>query len=402
LLKAGAEIDMRDEFGPPVCWAARGGHAGIVSKLVASDLAFLAEMNRVGQRALGLAAMRGHAETVRTLVKAGAKVDAPSYLTEHDKCWDFTPLMHAARAGHAGVVEILIEAKANVHTKLENHSGQYDIREGMNALMIAAEYGRADVVRLLIKAGCNVNEMRKDEATGPLWLASMRGYDADTVKTLLDAGARRNYLDNKPGRIPLLAYAASYAPAKVMEALLQDGERADWRDSRGYSSLAHMASYSQRAENVAILVRHGADIESTDDRGNTPLMNAAGRGAGPMVQALLDAGAKVNESNRQMYQSGSSHYKNYYYGFTPLMCAVSDGHTAIARTLLRAGANVNALGGDGSTALILAVRGKHLNSVRLLLEAGADCKPKCFDETAYSIASKNGSHEIAVLLQKYM
>jgi ankyrin repeat protein len=76
-----------------------------------------------------------------------------------------------------------------------------------------------------------------------------------------------------------------------------------------------------------------------------------------MVRSLLSApGADVNARNDR--------------GSTPLLEAARYGHNDIARTLIAAGANVNAKDNDGKTALMLAVQGNHEEVVRVLKQAG--------------------------------
>jgi uncharacterized protein len=60
---------------------------------------------------------------------------------------------------------------------------------------------------------------------------------------------------------------------------------------------------------------------------NTLLIQAAKRGDLPVVQALLAKGANVDSCDRQ--------------GTTPLMFAAANGTTEILRTLLQSGANAN-------------------------------------------------------------
>jgi serine/threonine-protein phosphatase 6 regulatory ankyrin repeat subunit B len=95
------------------------------------------------------------------------------------------------------------------------------------------------------------------------------------------------------------------------------------------------------------------------------LITAAGRGDLPSVNALLKAGADVNDAKNTV--SGST---------TALMEASSKGHLEVVQSLLAAKADVNATRGhnstDGDTALALATRNGHLDVVQALLAAKAD------------------------------
>jgi tetratricopeptide (TPR) repeat protein len=91
-------------------------------------------------------------------------------------------------------------------------------------------------------------------------------------------------------------------------------------------------------------------------------MVAAWAGHTHTVQALLDAGAKVNARDEN--------------GLTPLMSAAGEGHTATVQALLDGAAEVDARGKDGGTALMLAAENGHTAIVELLKEAGAAALPR--------------------------
>ena len=105
------------------------------------------------------------------------------------------------------------------------------------------------------------------------------------------------------------------------------------------------------------------------------LMRAAADGDTAAVQALLDKGVDVNETNTTD-------------GSTALMMAALAGHTETAQVLLDAGADVNAeVAGrtdseDGyTTALMMAAGEGHTSTVQALVDAGADVNAKVVGRT---------------------
>jgi ankyrin repeat protein len=98
---------------------------------------------------------------------------------------------------------------------------------------------------------------------------------------------------------------------------------------------------------------------------SSDLPGAAGRGDLPAVNALLQAGADVNDARNTV--SGPT---------TALMEASSNGHLEVVQALLAAKADVNATRGrnsnDGDTALTLALLNSHMNVLQALLAAKAD------------------------------
>src|SRR6187551_3106644 len=87
------------------------------------------------------------------------------------------------------------------------------------------------------------------------------------------------------------------------------------------------------------------------------LFRATIEGNSDMVKSLVSSpGADVNATNER--------------GSTPLLEAARYGHDDICRVLIAAGANIKAKDNDGKTALMLAVQNNHDDVVRILKEAG--------------------------------
>jgi ankyrin repeat protein len=87
------------------------------------------------------------------------------------------------------------------------------------------------------------------------------------------------------------------------------------------------------------------------------LFRAIREGNTSMVKSLLSSpGADVNARDER--------------GSTPLLEAARYGHDDICRVLIASGADLKAKDKDGKTALVLAVQGNHNDVVRLLKQAG--------------------------------
>ena len=112
-------------------------------------------------------------------------------------------------------------------------------------------------------------------------------------------------------------------------------------------------------QDVVHILDHGADINLPSKlcSGYTALIMAVGCGAEKIASLLLKRGAEVDSRNS--------------YGQTPLMRAAIKG-TEVVRLLIDAGAQINLMDADGQTALFCAIKYPHLENVQLLLERGID------------------------------
>lgn len=108
---------------------------------------------------------------------------------------------------------------------------------------------------------------------------------------------------------------------------------------------------------VELLLTNGADVDLTNERGETPLHRAVNTGNTGIVEMLLEAGAQVNAKTNTK--------------ITPLHVAAYKGIRGIVEMLLEAGAEVNAVATKGRTPLYYAEKKGHTEIVKLLLAKGA-------------------------------
>jgi ankyrin repeat protein len=118
------------------------------------------------------------------------------------------------------------------------------------------------------------------------------------------------------------------------------------------------AARMRQTEAILALIKKGADVNTPDPSGATPLQWAAHWNESEVVDHLLRAGARVNDAND--------------YGATALWLSATNGSAAIVQRLLAAGANPNLALGTGETPLMAAVRSGDVPCVQALLAAHAD------------------------------
>jgi ankyrin repeat protein len=237
------------------------------NRLAALKGADLTVRDRRGNTPLLYAAAYGSLDAVRTLLAAGADVNARNG-------FDATPLIWAA--SNPEKARFLVEHGADVHAKT---------KQGRTALMIAAACdGCSDLVKLLIAKGADA-KMRDTGGTTALQLAAENG-DIESVRALLAAGADAKGATGI-GLTPLYG-AALNCDVEAARLLLEKGEV-------GLTPLILSSMYC-RPEMIDTLIEAGADVNAKDTRGMTPLMMAVASETqdAAVVRRLVHAGADVN------------------------------------------------------------------------------------------------------------
>jgi uncharacterized protein len=267
------------------------------------------------------AAMAGRADTVRTLLRDGADVNA----AQGD---GMTALHWAAMQGHTEMADMLLYAGANA--RATTRLGAY------MPLHLASQKGAPAIVEALVDAGAPANAATTTGAT-PLMLAAASG-SAETVTALLDRGAEIDAVDTANG-VSALMFAAAQNRIDAVRALLARG--ADWRITAKVTDLGALA----REPELNIETR-GLTPAETPPAGDIPGVTRAFR----FVELIDKQG-----------------------GLAALHLAARQGHVASARALLDAGADVNqASPADGMTALLIACINGHFDLAYDLLARGAD------------------------------
>jgi ankyrin repeat protein len=326
---------------PSLFFAADYGCKDIAELLIAMG-ASVNMVDDTGRTPLHLAADRGHLDVVELLIANGAEIDSRS----EDDC---SPLYEAARSEHREVAQILLDNGAVMEPD------------------ISVMLGDVELVKHYLSLGIDANsKLTKGLSKGDSWLHTAIGYkykNRNLVELLLNHGARVN---EKTGTF-------KFSPLHRV------------------AIVGHKSTFVTCRDIGKILIAHGADINTEDKHGNTPLHWAARLGHQDIVELLIECGANVNALNqaeasslfdaierqhRQIVEYLLSHNAEVNLtdksGCTPLFLAFRKlGDDEIIRLIVAHGADINVQDYQGFSLLHKAVIQKNKEMVQLLLDRGA-------------------------------
>lgn len=292
--------------------------------------------------ALHYAARYGDLDTVKLLIKRGAKVN----LSDHGSICDGirriktflprpyyfssgTPLHEAAEHNHTDICAYLLEHGARVNAI--DHRNR-------TPLFYAAFDGNLDIVKLLLAHNASAT-VQNDNKETTIYRAmegnmhSVLGGKTPTlplIQMLHEAGADIDQADEW-GRTPLML-SLERGLTDIAEYLVEEGANIFAGSESGFS-LLHLAAKSEanQVEFVKFLIEQGLDINQQDsDNHATPLHYAAFTGNIELVEELLAHNARVDLVTKTLHE-------------TPLFKSLSSGHKntyAITRALVEAGSDI--------------------------------------------------------------
>ena len=355
LLKQGADVGAAHGDGMTALhWAAERGDADLAEMLVYAG-ANVAAVTRIGQYTpLHLASKAASVPVAQVLLKAGASVSAQTRPS------GVTALHLAAASGSAALIELLVEHGADVNAK--------EAERGQTPLIFAAAQNRAEVIRALLAAGADPGITSK--TIDVVHESQMDRAGAALQRKILEASVPKGQQPTASQvQAAIEAARKLYATGKVPPP--EPGAGRGGRGGRGDDPDAANAANGFNPEEINPPV--------TTKGGMTALLHAARQGHLEAAHALLDGGAKINQSS-----VGE--------GATPLLISIVNGEFDLAMFLVSKGADPNVPeASNGVTPLWAAVntqwqprtrypqpqemeqqKATYLDVMTALLDAGAD------------------------------
>ena len=199
-------------------------------------------------------------QKVEELIKKGVDVN---FIYKDDG----TPLMIAVATSNKRVTKQLIKAGANINQNIDNNT----IIEDLNPLFLAVLNNDLEMVKLLIERGANVNIKTQHGET--ILPAAMFDADLEIVKLLINEGVDVNNF-SKMGMTPLLFVTSVPESKRVIEVtklLIEAGAKVNIKDKKlGMTPLMY-ASKIGNENIVKILLKSGANLSQTNNKGETAL-----------------------------------------------------------------------------------------------------------------------------------
>ena len=333
LLDAGADPNAALPSGEtPLMTASRTGSADAVRQLLTYGADANATESSHGQTALMWAVAQRHPAIVRMLLEHGANIDDRSHVyqkvisssgnADPSGVYEiaqggYTPLLFAARQGDLESARLLVAAGADVDDAAPM---------GTSTLVVAALSGHGALAAFLLESGADPNAA--DAGYTAVHAAVLRG-DPGLVTALMAHGAdpnaplmrgtpaRRVSTDwtighNLIGATPFWL-AARFREPEIMRVLAEngadpliskDGATAVMAALQGGTTRGRFGVSADRSEEarltiaaVELALDAGADVNGTNERGDTALHIAATRRLDDVITLLAERGATLDVRN---------------------------------------------------------------------------------------------------------
>jgi len=389
LLAEKVPADAQNRYGvTPLILAAENGNIEIVNALLAAG----ANVNHAlpeGETVLMTAARTGNVPVLQALLRRDARVEA------RDGFYGETALIWAVASDHPDAVRTLLDAGADINARSASESfarrnaGLTRLSLGeWTPLMYAAREGSMKAASVLLDRGAAIDAADPDGATA-LVLAIIN-YHYDFAALLLDHKADPNLADTT-GMAALFAavdmnsmpwmFGRPELPAASKVSALQLIE----------SLLKHGANPNATLTAVQIQRAH-TDGDTAVALGATPFLRAAKAADVPVMKLLLANGADPNvrlkNGNSALMLAAGLGYRDGNMAVPTKDRGTPQEAIAAIQLCLDRGADINAPGANGDTALHVAVTGRgDLDIIRYLAEHGASLDAKnARGETALTAA----------------
>ncbi len=354
LVKNGADVNVITDYGVNPLMAAeveykyarQPGYYNDTEAHIRAVETIMGLVQRDVDRSLLDAAAEGDVSKIKAAFEKGA------FINTRNK-YGYTPLHIAASKNRVAAVRLLLKKGAETDPLQVNKISPLHLAVKMS--------GNIQVCEALIKAGAKLNTCDKGFST--LLTDTLLKEKHALLQYLMGQGADPDF-SGEYGLTPLMS-AALVNDMEALDILLKAHASPDKRDPSGRTAI-FFAAESSSLDALKYLIAYGADINSVieDEKGtdhrSTLLMHAARWGGGPyekksaLLRWLVEEGADVNRSNGR--------------GKTALIQSAARGDDKMVSLLLELGADKTLKDNEGMTAMDHAEEAGHKETTALLEE----------------------------------
>ena len=223
---------------------------------------------------------------VASFIKQGVDVNKHE---ENFMGWDdITPLMVAVNSGHMKIVQLLINAGANVNEGVD--------RGRSSALDLVFASRDSDMASLLIKHGADSNKLCGSVFTTLEKCVIESFHDSkaylEEIQFLLKAGADVNGR-GIGGDTPLMSASCLHNGTALVDVFISAGADVNATDGDGKSALMYACNAYDNIDQLLSLLKAGADVNIKNRKGKTALA---------IAKSLSDADVKYRGSSKLKHQ----------------------------------------------------------------------------------------------------
>jgi ankyrin repeat protein len=379
-------------------YSTQQGNVEILNMLVQAK-ANVNTKNKYGNTPLILAAVQGNVEIIDLLIKAGADINAKDKFNQTalikalakgkyvvaKKLLEYKANVNIVTInGSTALIFAISKMPSNKITdeiideliEKSNRETLYSRRHRINnAMYYAISYNNLPAVKKILKkkflVNCLLFRCNNSDKLGNALHLSIYCKHSDTktkleiIKELLDAGINTNLKDGnrrtalEAAKLKASSCQEDYEP--IVEVLQEKFEL-----NRLYEAIDKKKSLNETEVTKLI-------SKLTPSSHDTALIYSAEQDNIEILNKLIAAGANINTQNKN--------------GITPLMEAAKQGNIEIINRLIAAGADINAKDNFNQTALIIAIFNRQYYTAKKLLEYNPDVH----------VVTKNGNTALTLI-----
>uniref|UniRef100_A0A8C8BBM8 Ankyrin repeat domain 52 n=1 Tax=Otus sunia TaxID=257818 RepID=A0A8C8BBM8_9STRI len=379
-------LDVRDHKGRTALYlATERGSTECVEVLTSHGASALVKERKRKWTPLHAAAANGNTDSLHLLIDSGERADITDVMDIHGQ----TPLMLAIMNGHVDCVHLLLEkgstadaadkrGRTALHrgavtgcedclAALLDHDAFVLCRDfkGRTPIHFASACGHLEILRTLLQAALSTDPLDSVvdySGYSPMHWASYSGHE-DCLELLLEHNPFA-YLEGNPFTPLHCAVINNQDGTAEMLVEALGAKIVNSRDAKGSAAGGtplHAAAFADNVHGLQLLLRHQAEVDTTDKLGRTPLMMASENGHTAAVEFLLYQ-AKANITVLDVNKN------------TALHLACSKGHEKCALLILGETQDLGLINASNSALqmpLHIAARNGLASVVQALLSRGA-------------------------------